>query len=1434
MSTTCNINLDLSKIQEDLINGVNPLNQIRDNLFSMTAKDVYDCFLKIRDIVETKNVSAEGLKLDPSLLDSTGSAMRYVWKGTNQIAFRERATDTAKIHVANLFGRRQDVEKSASDDSIIQKDTGTAIHDVSQAILEYLIEKDTSGLIHKNSQEPSYGYKIPSALEKFAKDQGLTSEQYGSLYKGVEEIFNQIKDKQSQINQKTRANDKAFILTEQFAFSKTLGTKMDVLFLLSDKRVGVFDYKSMTVKDNKLDEFGNIIEDTWLPPYKQQSYSLQMGNINSVLKKDLGLDVELIRVVPIQLEFQKKPKADQKKGAVLQKGLKSLRIGRDASQFLKQIPIIQEKFESKQLQETLSKLLIEKNNIVVELESTSDFVKKQDLEGKLRKVQKQINDIQVDRDIAAIYDYFKELVERYSDFEKGSYRLKNIDSKTVMDYTDDGVEVPVPNKNYMSLEDMRDLRNSITTLLSIINNTEEFMRELDITDKEKYKQLRQIEAEYIKRASVMLSDLRDRMLQRVLTEDQIVSLQDSYSLGTLAKQFSRASEQDNVLIQEYSRLTSLANDKKRLELQTIKTGLEAVVLPLQQWAKKNGKVGFTMYDMIINKQTGNLISTFTPEFFNYLKEENSKFRSKPTIRKAAKDNILKFYTIKDNAKEIYDTMRDKFIKSHTPTAKELDEWEKKWDIESDYVVFNRISVYYKLDTSKVDEKYLTKEYREIKKPQNKELLDFYNFWEKNMYKFLNDLEVYGENYYSNFIPWIKAEMSEALMTNGMGAAAAEIKESFSLAVGAHHKTDDVLSGDKFVRGKINPETGEEQKVVPRFYLNPIYNNQGQIDTTLKSFNLAHNFLIFAEMALNYKYKSQIEPILETLKDIALMDVAGLIAVDKETKVPGGEVYKLRGVKNEIYEYLDKMIKYNIYGLQYDMDKTSAKFARTLFELDRYNKKRLFGFNLNSAIKAQTASRAMIFFEGVKGIYYTREMMSKATSLQTEAIKDAYSGKENDNLFIHLARFFSPYSENLTPDILAKMSVNKFDSFAGMATEDLINFLGRGDRAIDNMVLASVLQNYGIHEGKLIRLNKESNKGLQVKSLLDSATVKDGKLVIPGIKGKDGKVNLELYNEFRNVTMNVATSIKGTMSPEDINMVGITVMGKLFMSLKTFIPAMAKERFQGISYNKVTKEVTVGRYMSVLQNIYSNMGDTEKEYLESIKDNPDKVSSTVGLSMFMVGNFIKQAYAMSYLTLTYGLANIATLGRASNWNGPFWEKHKEILIADQRSRAIFENYKAKYPNTKAIQEMKYEDFLQYKTQQIRAFAVELAAITSLMIMLAIIKGIDLDDDDKPDYKESKAIRWTYKQLLGVHRELSFFVNPSDWTQNVQTITPIIGLVLTFGKLLGNGFDELRDLAIGENSKQDKTPPFYYMAKMIPYVSTLTSQLELFEQDKKVYR
>ena len=206
----------------------------------------------------------------------------------------------------------------------------------------------------------------------------------------------------------------------------------------------------------------------------------------------------------------------------------------------------------------------------------------------------------------------------------------------------------------------------------------------------------------------MLKELEETKLHRVLTSSQIKALKDSQSLGLLGTWANRPSEQNNVIVQVYSNLMAEANNEIRIELQQFEKELTSYLLPLQQWAKQSGKKGFSMYDILIDKKTGNLYNSLKSDFFSMLKLERAASKSKTkSIREKAKKNILQYYTIKDNHEEIFKIMKENFIKNNQPDDKTLMQWEEKWNINSDNVVFENINTFYKLDYSKINDNYFT-------------------------------------------------------------------------------------------------------------------------------------------------------------------------------------------------------------------------------------------------------------------------------------------------------------------------------------------------------------------------------------------------------------------------------------------------------------------------------------------------------------------------------------------------------------------------------------------------------------------------------------------------------------------------------------------------------------------------------------------------------
>ena len=87
MNTTCGIDLELYKIKESLLKGINPLRQIKDKIEELSSEEIYNILLSTDNIVTSELVYGKDLKIDNRLLDNDGKVSRYVFIDTKILAF---------------------------------------------------------------------------------------------------------------------------------------------------------------------------------------------------------------------------------------------------------------------------------------------------------------------------------------------------------------------------------------------------------------------------------------------------------------------------------------------------------------------------------------------------------------------------------------------------------------------------------------------------------------------------------------------------------------------------------------------------------------------------------------------------------------------------------------------------------------------------------------------------------------------------------------------------------------------------------------------------------------------------------------------------------------------------------------------------------------------------------------------------------------------------------------------------------------------------------------------------------------------------------------------------------------------------------------------------------------------------------------------------
>ena len=69
------------------------------------------------------------------------------------------------------------------------------------------------------------------------------------------------------------------------------------------------------------------------------------------------------------------------------------------------------------------------------------------------------------------------------------------------------------------------------------------------------------------------------------------------------------------------------------------------------------------------------------------------------------------------------------------------------------------------------------------------------------------------------------------------------------------------------------------------------------------------------------------------------------------------------------------------------------------------------------------------------------------------------------------------------------------------------------------------------------------------------------------------------------------------------------------------------------------------------------------------------------------------------------------------------------------------------------------------------------------------------------------------------ELGFMLNPTEFTKMLRGGIPLTGLFVNTINMVKNGVDETGDLLGLWSDANDKTPPLYYLSKMVPGVHQL---------------
>jgi len=1260
-----------------------------------------------------------------------------------QFMTKKTFTTESKEAFEKKMGEAKAAEINKSPTSILQRDLGTYIHLEMENLINTLATTEFKGkvLIKEGTYKPLADLRAASKLSE---------DNFNVLYKTAKRLIELGISEQNKID----PAGKVYISAEQrLLASSTLGGTSDLVFLYSDVTSDNFDYKTMTTKygDVKFDRGkAKIVNQNWIPFYKYEDWNLQLPKTTFALEKIIGVKQNnKCRIIPIAMVLEYKDDVPTGK-------IKQIETFVSASDYLKQIPI-QEKTGIGSLDESINKLNRLKENYIFELGQGISRERKEFLKTRIDRQTRAINAIIIDQDISNLINDYTAVVKKYADVESKDYAvLKNVSAETIEDKV---------NSNYLTLEEHRDLLKELGLISAIIAGSYEFYDRMgaDETDYVKYRsKLRTLQNQIL----VLNEQLQNELFARIkLDKTSITEIKSSFTIKTIDQMFNTFGEIQHPVFREAFKKKSMAEAEAKLKLQKFKDNLEEVAVELEKWGKSNGLGLFGAYNKLINKTTGNIYAKNNAEFTKKLKEAQEKKDA---------NFVDKYFKPKDNAKsELVKFILSVVEKSGLIPGKDD---ERINQILEDNTVDNYkfserfFFKYYELRpqyVSSLSSEIYSKEYIEIQRTPA--LKNYYNFWIKTMQEFREVTDM-ANDYTAlpdNFIPNFRAGLIEQMFQGGLPSAA---WESF-IGIFRQQSDDTEFGYMTELAKKRDIDTGEILHEIPLFGLYPIYNKQNVIDNSLKSFDLNRVLYTFADIAYNYEGLKKIEAEITVLGDmIATFDISKKDSNGKIIKTIGGAYSKLTGKQLTEYQTYLNTIKYHVYGIKEQGDILNKDVSRIVNKANNLQRASKMMFEPVIQASASLSSKVMSYYEGVKAFYYNKGQMLKSEKMLASVFT------EEGKLTSAVLQYFEFSDKNvgvraneLPSNFLIKLA-NKGLGFIGFR---------KGSEWIDNSIGLSMMQNYGIDENGKVRRLKMLPKGS--KSLLERSSLKNGKLEIEGM-------TLDVYNDFTQAVKKVSRSIKGEISEKDQRAINYTMLGKLAMTYKNWLPDLWKEHMGSVQYNNYTDAVVIGRFNA----IYENLKDNESKKFLLLNQ-----AAWIGLGKIL---------------LDVPLALIPKVG------------FKFSKTNEARARALFEKFKQDNPNDKRIQEYSFEEFLDYYDGQIRAGIQELSVYLAL-ISLVLLLGGDWDEDGKGDYQQYLALSLTYRIINRMRRELGFFLGSEGVDIALNTTIPVTSLGLDLKRSLLNFIEEAYNDIRDVENPYDRSGYFHYMSKVTPIVNPIKKALDL---------
>lgn len=541
-----------------------------------------------------------------------------------------------------------------------------------------------------------------------------------------------------------------------------------------------------------------------------------------------------------------------------------------------------------------------------------------------------------------------------------------------------------------------------------------------------------------------------------------------------------------------------------------------------------------------------------------------------------------------------------------------------------------------------------------------------------------------------------------------------------------------------------------------------------IGADVQSRDLAQNLILFADAAYSYKHLNETEHLAKNIRAIVSSPKYKTLQTNAF-----GKPLKNKDTNELIYKEGMSPADIELYDnfvkqIWYGQTFTGKDPVFTVFGKDiSFNKAVL---KLHSFMTLKSLGLNPISSAG-NAIGAYSNLLIKATEgkyFNTEDIKDAIKLASKDNEKYHaIIEMIQPRAADVTRELANKIAASKIEK--NLTMEKMLFMMKNPDEQLENIVLLAMMKNYGVKDGKIV---KGANN-----TLLDLFT-----------KDANGQYSLdipkdELYR-FRQMVLKVGTQIKGSIPQDDKMGISQSIYGYSLMFFKNWMIPLGKDEFGKLRYDPILQDFEAGRMLIAGQQIFNKGGLKE------------------------LGKLLQEFAFMG------GLKKI-NKDIAARYLDEYIDENPEI------AQMIV--------NGEVTREQLLEQYNELRIAKLKGAINRVRMMLGWFIVTQLLRAAVPDDDEESLQKY--IAQNSYMMANRGWLETSFFLSPASANQIVTQPFMLWGLVTDTQKLLGNTFDESRDLVFGEDNNQDKSPFTYYtITRFTPFGKPIAQVTDMYDTFK----